>query len=100
MAFNNVLLLRQQKEVDEVHDLEEAAKRSRCSSCSRNDDKKVTTECFNFCKFICQQHLRVNCVLCRLEKSCNETDYFLTLISDRPKFVICREVRILTYIEL
>ena len=67
------------KRLREVHDVDETvqqstAKRGRCSSCPRKDDKKVQTKCFKCRKFICQQHSRVYCVGCRTEKSADETD--------------------------
>ncbi|KAF9413669.1 hypothetical protein HW555_008115, partial [Spodoptera exigua] len=67
------------KRLREVHDVDETvqqstAKRGRCSSCSRKNDKKLTSKCFKCHKFICQQHSRVYCVGCRTEESADETD--------------------------
>ncbi|KAH9636992.1 hypothetical protein HF086_013662 [Spodoptera exigua] len=67
------------KRLREVHDVDETvqqstAKRGRCSSCPRKNDKKLTSKCFKCHKFICQQHSRVYCVGCRTEESADETD--------------------------
>lgn len=63
----------------EVPDVDETvqqstAKRGRCSSCPRKNDKKVPTKCFKCHKFICQQHSRSYCVECKTEESADETD--------------------------
>ncbi|CAG9574329.1 unnamed protein product [Danaus chrysippus] len=67
------------KRLCEIHNVDETvqrttAKRGRCPSCPRKNDKKLPTKCFKCHKFICQQHSRVYCVGCRTEESAEETD--------------------------